>query len=180
MEHVTIYGKPTQVIATLILIGGVIGILVQPMLGKLIDKLGERTVLMAEAVLLIPVCLAYGFSKSIFSIDTAFLITCACYLIDQVLVSVSMARSTYMKKIALQEADIQPAISASITIDHFFSIGIALIGVVTASFASWLIERVSEVEEESEAATRRDIAALTREVQALRQEISRLRGPGPG
>lgn len=58
--------------------------------------------------------------------------------------------------------------------------GIALIGVVTASFASWLIERVSEVEEESEAATRRDIAALTREVQALRQEISRLSGPGPG
>ena len=58
--------------------------------------------------------------------------------------------------------------------------GIALIGVVTASFASWLIERVSEVEEESEAATRRDIAALTREVQALREEISRLGKPGVG
>ncbi len=58
--------------------------------------------------------------------------------------------------------------------------GIALIGVVTASFASWLIERVSEVEEESEAATRRDIAALTREVRALREEVSRLGGPGPG
>lgn len=50
--------------------------------------------------------------------------------------------------------------------------GIALLGVVTASFASWLIERVSEVEEESEAATRRDIAALMREVQALRAEIA--------
>lgn len=58
--------------------------------------------------------------------------------------------------------------------------GIALIGVVTASFASWLIERVSEVEEESEAATRRDIAALTREVRALREEVSRLGGPGSG
>jgi predicted MFS family arabinose efflux permease len=125
---VTIYGKPTQVIATLILIGGVIGILVQPLLGKLIDKLGERTVLMAEAVLLIPVCLAYGFSKSFFSVDTAFLITCACYLVDQVLVSVSMARSTYMKKIALQKEDIQPALSLAVSIDHFFSIGVALIG----------------------------------------------------
>ncbi|MGZ8743000.1 MAG: potassium channel family protein [Nocardioides sp.] len=58
--------------------------------------------------------------------------------------------------------------------------GIALLGVVTASFASWLIERVSEVEEESEAATRRDIAALTREVRALREEVSRLGGPGAG
>jgi hypothetical protein len=42
--------------------------------------------------------------------------------------SVSMARSTYMKKIALQDSDIQPALSASITIDHLFSISVALIG----------------------------------------------------
>ena len=81
-----------------------------------------------QAVLLIPVCLAYGFSKSFFSVDTAFLITCACYLVDQVLVSVSMARSTYMKKIALQKEDIQPALSLAVSIDHFFSIGVALIG----------------------------------------------------
>ena len=125
---VTIFDKPTQTIATLVLIGGVVGILFQPLLGRLIDRLGERTVLMAEAVLLVPVCLAYGFSKSIFSNDTAFLITCACYLIDQVLMSVGMARSTYMKKIAMQSADIQPALSAALSIDHFFSIGVALIG----------------------------------------------------
>lgn len=49
--------------------------------------------------------------------------------------------------------------------------GIALLGVVTASFASWLIQRVSEVEEASQAATRRDVEALTAEVAALRQEI---------
>lgn len=35
--------------------------------------------------------------------------------------------------------------------------GIALLGVVTASLASWLIERVAEVEEESQAATRGDV-----------------------
>lgn len=125
---VTIFDKPTQTIATLVLIGGVVGILFQPLLGRLIDRLGERTVMMAEAVLLVPVCLAYGFSKSIFSNETAFLIICACYLIDQVLMSVGMARSTYMKKIALQSADIQPALSAALSIDHFFSIGVALIG----------------------------------------------------
>lgn len=52
--------------------------------------------------------------------------------------------------------------------------GIALIGVVTASLASWLIERVSEVEEEAQAATRRDLGALTAEVSALRAEVARL------
>lgn len=57
--------------------------------------------------------------------------------------------------------------------------GIALIGVVTASFASWLIERVAEVEEAAEAATRRDVLALTEEVRALRAEVAGLREPAP-
>lgn len=51
--------------------------------------------------------------------------------------------------------------------------GIALLGVVTASLASWLLDKVREVEEESQAATRRDVEALTAEVAALRQAMSR-------
>ncbi len=125
---VTIFHKPTQTLATLMTIGGVIGILFQPILGRAIDRFGERMILCSEAVLLVLVCFAYGFSRSIFSENIAFIITCVCYLLDQVLMSVSMARSTYMKKIALQPEDIQPALSASISIDHFFSIGIALLG----------------------------------------------------
>jgi len=57
--------------------------------------------------------------------------------------------------------------------------GIALLGVVTASLASWLIERVAQVEEQSQAATRRDVAALTDEVRALRSELAEAR-PQPG
>ncbi len=57
--------------------------------------------------------------------------------------------------------------------------GIALLGVVTATFASWLIERVQQVEEVSQAATRRDVESLTREVAALRDEISRALLQGP-
>lgn len=55
--------------------------------------------------------------------------------------------------------------------------GVALIGVVTASFAAWFIDRVRDEEEEAQAATRRDLDeiisrldVLTREVQALRAE----------
>lgn len=58
--------------------------------------------------------------------------------------------------------------------------GIALIGVVTASFASWLIERVSDLEEESEAATRRDLRALAAEVAALRADLLRRERGEPG
>ena len=50
--------------------------------------------------------------------------------------------------------------------------GIALVGVVTASFASWLLDRVRQVEEQAQAATRRDVAALAAEIAALRAELA--------
>ena len=125
---VTIFEQPTQLIATLLMIGGIIGIFFQPILGWTIDRLGERAVLAAEAVLLIVVCFGYGFSKSMFSEHVAFIVVCMCFLFDQMLMSVGMARSTYMKKIALQPDDVQPALTMAVSIDHVFSITAALIG----------------------------------------------------
>lgn len=66
--------------------------------------------------------------------------------------------------------------------------GIALIGVVTATVAAWLVERVTTEmmleEEEVEQVTQRDVAALTAEVRALRAEIAEVRrrmdGDTPG
>lgn len=56
--------------------------------------------------------------------------------------------------------------------------GVALIGVVTASFAAWFIDRVRDEEEELQAATQRDLTEIaarldevTRELQALRAEM---------
>lgn len=50
--------------------------------------------------------------------------------------------------------------------------GIALIGVVTATLASWIVERVSASEGLEQAATRRQVTELTVEVRALRELIS--------
>ncbi len=125
---VTIFHQPTQTLATLMTIGGIIGIAFQPLLGWAVDKLGERFVLATEAVLLVGVCFGYGFARSLFPEHIAFLFTCGLYLIDQMLMSVGMARSTYMKKIALRPEDIQPALTTSVSLDHVFSIVIALIG----------------------------------------------------
>lgn len=55
--------------------------------------------------------------------------------------------------------------------------GIALLGIVTASLASWLLDKVREVEEQSQAATQRDLEALTAEVRAVREELARLGSP---
>ena len=52
--------------------------------------------------------------------------------------------------------------------------GIALLGVVTASLATWLIDRVSEADEAAEAATRQDVTRLVGEVELLRHELAGL------
>ncbi|MDX9992199.1 MAG: MFS transporter [Anaerolineales bacterium] len=125
---VQVFEQPTQIMATLFTIGGVIGILFQPLLGWAVDKLGERFVLSAEALILVVVCFGYGFAKFIFPAEIAFLVVCVAFLVDQMIFSVGMARATYMKKIAKRPEDIQPALTAAVTIDHVFSISAALVG----------------------------------------------------
>lgn len=45
--------------------------------------------------------------------------------------------------------------------------GIALLGVVTASVATWFIDKVREIDTDADAATRRDIAELNAKIDAL-------------
>jgi len=55
--------------------------------------------------------------------------------------------------------------------------GIALLGVVTASLASWFVEQIGEVTE-ADAATQRQVAALTEELRQLRDALTS-GGPDP-
>jgi predicted MFS family arabinose efflux permease len=125
---VTIFRQKTQVLALLLAIGGVVGIFFKPMLGKAIDKLGERFILTAEAVILVFVCIGYGFAREVFAETAAMFIAFVCYIIDQMLMSVSMARATYLQKIAVVPEDVAQTLTMGVTIDHFFSISVAIIG----------------------------------------------------
>lgn len=58
--------------------------------------------------------------------------------------------------------------------------GVGLLGVVTATVASWLVRTVAEEEEQSDQATQRDIVALTAEVAALRAQLGELRAEADG
>lgn len=59
--------------------------------------------------------------------------------------------------------------------------GVALLGTVAATFASWLVERVGAETTVVEAATRAQVNDLADEIRALRDEVAALRRPGrPG
>jgi len=55
--------------------------------------------------------------------------------------------------------------------------GIALLGLVTATLASWLVERVAETTEADQAATRAQVEELTSEVRALRGQLAAIAPP---
>lgn len=125
---VRVFGASTAYVASLFTIGAVIGVGFQLVLGPAIDRLGEKAILTFEAAVLIFVCLGYGFSRELFEGRTALIAASVCFITDQLLMSVNIARSTYMKRIAKSPDHIAPTLAMSVTIDHFFSIGVALCG----------------------------------------------------
>jgi predicted MFS family arabinose efflux permease len=84
--------------------------------------------LTTEAVILVFVCLGYGYSREIFSETAALFVAFACYILDQLLMSVGMARATYLQKIAVVPEDVAQTLTMGVTIDHALSITIALLG----------------------------------------------------
>ena len=132
---VTVFHQSTAMLATLLTAAGIAGILFQPLLGWAVDRFGEKTVLTVEALCLVFVCAGYAFGREWFSEPVAFAIAAVCFVADQLLMSVNMARSTYLKKIAVHPDHVTPTLAMSVSIDHIFSITIALVGGII--WAKW-------------------------------------------
>jgi len=105
-------------IALLYFAAATLGVVVRPLLGEVIDWLGERVVLAADEVLLIGICLTYAFATDVLSNHLALPALYAAYILDSMLFALRIARTTYLKKIADDPSEITPTISMGITIDH--------------------------------------------------------------
>jgi predicted MFS family arabinose efflux permease len=115
---VEIHGVSVSTIALLYFIAATIGVIMRPLLGDVIDWLGERTVLAVDELLLLAICLTYAFAGDLLGGRQALLALYGAYILDMVLFALRVARTTYLKKIAEDPSDITPTISAGITIDH--------------------------------------------------------------
>jgi len=75
-------------------------------------------VLAADEVLLLLVCLIYAFASALLPAPYDLWLLYGAYVLDIALFALRVARTTYLKKIARDPADITPTISLGITIDH--------------------------------------------------------------
>ena len=124
---VKIYKQPPTTFATLILVASVAGVILQPMLGRAIDRFGERTIFLWEGWSIIGIYLGYALAGRIFG-GRALYVLFLCYTIDRFLMTVSMARATYLRKIVEDPADLTPTLSMGVSIDHFVSMTIPSLG----------------------------------------------------
>jgi len=123
MYHV---GPP--VFAVLGVIVSVVSIMTRTIVGKTIDIKGERFILSLEALILIFVCLGYAFAADLVPASVAVIIIAVCYIIDNSMSAVEMARSTYIRKIVVHPDDVTPTLAAGTSFDHIVAMSIPFFG----------------------------------------------------
>ena len=132
---IKVFNQPAPVIAKLWIAAAILGIYFQPRIGKLIDRFGERRLLMIDSVAVFVVCAGYGFSHLIDEPRAAIWILYACYVGDHLLFGIGAARSTYLAKIAVTPEHVSPTLSLGITVNHAVSMSAPIVGgLIWASF----------------------------------------------
>lgn len=125
---IQIFHLDAPTFAILGIIIATVSIVSRKIVGNAIDRLGERTVLSLEAVLLVIVCMGYAFAADLVPLSAAVVIIAVCYILDNSMSAVEMARSTYVRKIALDPADVMPTLSAGVSFDHIVAMTIPILG----------------------------------------------------
>ncbi|MDR2304647.1 MAG: MFS transporter [Treponema sp.] len=122
------YGADTSIISLLLAICAAFGIFFSPLMGKVIDHLGYKFVMVTDTLLLIAVCFFYGFAHRIFPPNIAFIVVCINYVLDSIVSLASMASNVYVQDIADNGEEITATLSTGISVNHVISILIALLG----------------------------------------------------
>lgn len=122
------YGADPSIMSLLYAVCAGFGILCSPLVGKIIDRLGYKTVMVADTLILIVVCLLYGFAHRLFPPNIAFIVVCTNFILDSIISIASMAANVYVQRIAGSQEEITATLSTGISVNHIISILIALIG----------------------------------------------------
>ena len=125
---IQVYHLDPPTFAILGLIVSVVSILTRTIVGNAIDIKGERFVLSLEAIILIVICIGYSFAGDLLPVGVAAIVISACYILDNSMSVVEMARSTYVKKIAVEPGDVTPTLSAGTSFDHIIAMSIPFLG----------------------------------------------------
>lgn len=122
------YGANAAMISLLFALSAIACFFASPIVGRIIDKLGYKIVMISDTLILVIVCFFYGFAHHIFPSDVAFIVCCINYILDSVISLASMAANVYVQDLADNQEEVKATISTGVSINHVITIFIALFG----------------------------------------------------
>jgi len=122
------YGASTWVISLLFAVTSVCGFICAPLVGRIIDRVGYKIVMVSDTLILVVVCFFYGFAHHFFPMHVAFIICCVNYVLDSIISLASMASNVYVQDISDSLEETRATISTGISVNHMITILIALFG----------------------------------------------------
>ncbi len=137
---VSMFDQRAQDIAIAMGAAAILGLFSKPLFGDLIDRYGEKAVLTVESVLVFCMCLGYAAAPSILGRGGALAVLYSLYVLDELLFSLSMARTTYLTRIARCSGDIVPTLGLGGTLDHAVSMLVPVgAGLLWAFVGPWSV-----------------------------------------
>ena len=129
------YGANAATVSLLFAISAVACFFASPLVGRIIDRLGYKTVMIADTLILVIVCFFYGFAHHLFPRDVAFVVCCVNYVLDAIISLASMASNLYVQDLSDNSDEVKATISTGVSINHVITIFIAL-------FGGWIWQRL--------------------------------------
>ena len=122
------YGANAAMISLLFAVSAIACFFASPIVGRIIDKVGYKAVMVADTLILVIVCFFYGFAHHLFPKDIAFIVCCVNYILDSVISLASMASNVYVQELSDNPDEMKATISTGVSINHVITIFIALFG----------------------------------------------------
>ncbi|HPS00651.1 MAG TPA: MFS transporter [Candidatus Sumerlaeota bacterium] len=129
---IKVYDARASDIAGLFVIASILGIGFKPIVGWAIDRFGERTVMIADGLTLIFVCLGYGYAFE-FTGDmrTAHWLASGCFVLDEMLFAMGTSRAVYASRLTDSPQELASTLSMGISVNHIVSMIIpAVAGII--------------------------------------------------
>ncbi len=117
---IRLYHLDVTHITWILVLNTLVSIITVPMIGRLIDRVGERRVLAVNYAFLVFLFAGYA-------LVTQLWLLVILYCVDNAFFGFSMAINTYLKKIAPPQ-EVSPSLVMGTTVNHIAAVGVPLIG----------------------------------------------------
>jgi len=128
-------GKKADTISILNTAGALAGVLFLPLVGKLVDKIGTKKLLIAESVAFIVIYISYAYISRALSIGVisttalfAMIFVSGFYILDRVFALMLIVRSIYARNLVSDPAELTQVLATGLSLDHVVSVSFAFLG----------------------------------------------------